>query len=33
VELNPTLPNDSFALTPPEGYDVQRRTLAEVGAK
>lgn len=33
VELNPTLPNDAFALTAPEGYDVQRRTLAEVGAK
>jgi outer membrane lipoprotein-sorting protein len=33
VEFNPVLPNDSFALTAPEGYDVQRRTLAEVGAR
>jgi outer membrane lipoprotein-sorting protein len=33
VELNPSLPNDSFTLTAPEGYDVQSRTLVEVTAK
>ncbi len=33
VELNPALPNDSFTLTAPEGYDVQSRTLVEVTAK
>jgi outer membrane lipoprotein-sorting protein len=27
VELNPTLPNDTFTLTAPEGYDVQTKTL------
>ena len=33
VELNPALPNDSFTLSAPEGYEVQSRTLAQVGAK
>ncbi|XXF77408.1 hypothetical protein P2318_30805 [Myxococcaceae bacterium GXIMD 01537] len=30
VELNPPLPNDSFTLAAPEGYEVQKRTLAEL---
>jgi hypothetical protein len=29
VELNPPLPADGFTLTPPEGYEVQTRTLVE----
>ena len=27
VELNPALPNDTFTLAAPEGYDVQTKTL------
>lgn len=27
VELNPALPNDTFTLVAPEGYDVQTKTL------
>lgn len=30
VELNPSVPNDSFTLTAPEGYTQQHRTLTEV---
>lgn len=29
VELNATLPNDTFTLAAPEGYEVQTRTLVE----
>jgi hypothetical protein len=32
VELNPTLPAETFALTAPEGYDVQSKTLVVAGA-
>lgn len=33
VELNPALPNDTFTLAAPEGYDVQTKTLVDAGAK
>lgn len=33
VELNPAIPNDTFALAAPEGYDVQTKTLVDAGAK
>jgi outer membrane lipoprotein-sorting protein len=32
VELNPALPADGFTLTPPEGYEVQSRTLVETAS-
>lgn len=31
VELNPTLPADTFSLSAPGGYDVETKTLAELG--
>ena len=33
VEFNPTLPAETFALTAPEGYDVQTKTLVVAGAR
>ncbi|QRN98573.1 hypothetical protein JRI60_05890 [Archangium violaceum] len=33
VELNPTLPSETFALTAPEGYTVQTKTFAVAGAQ
>ncbi len=33
VELNPALPNDTFTLTPPEGYEVQTKTLVDAEAQ
>ncbi|HYH98828.1 hypothetical protein [Hyalangium sp.] len=33
VELNPTLPNDSFTLAAPEGYEVQTKTLVDAAGK
>jgi outer membrane lipoprotein-sorting protein len=33
VELNATLPNDTFTLAAPEGYDVQTKTLVDADGK
>jgi hypothetical protein len=33
VELNPTLPNDTFTLVAPGGYEVQTQTLVDSGGK
>jgi hypothetical protein len=33
VELNPTLPADTFALSAPGGYDVETKTLAALGGR
>ncbi|WP_224361679.1 hypothetical protein [Hyalangium versicolor] len=33
VELNPTLPNDTFTLVAPEGYTVQTKTLTNAAGK
>jgi outer membrane lipoprotein-sorting protein len=33
VELNPALPNDSFTLAAPEGYEVQTKTLVNAEGK
>lgn len=33
VELNATLPNDTFTLAAPEGYDVQKKTLVDAAGK
>jgi hypothetical protein len=33
VELNPTLPADTFTLSAPRGYDVERKTLAALGGR
>ena len=33
VELNPTLPADTFSLSAPGGYDVETKTLAALGGK
>jgi hypothetical protein len=33
VELNPSLPADTFTLVAPEGYEVQERTLVEEAAR
>ncbi|HEX8439223.1 hypothetical protein [Archangium sp.] len=33
VELNPTLPAETFTLTAPEGYDVQSKTLVVEGSR
>ncbi|WP_224246972.1 hypothetical protein [Hyalangium gracile] len=33
VELNPTLPNDTFTLVAPEGYEVQTKTLVDSAGK
>ncbi|MDC0712990.1 hypothetical protein POL68_31300 [Stigmatella sp. ncwal1] len=33
IELNPVLPNDTFILVAPEGYDVQTRTLVNSEVK
>lgn len=32
VELNPSLPSETFTLTAPEGYEVQTKTLGVTGA-
>jgi outer membrane lipoprotein-sorting protein len=33
VELNPALPNDTFTLAAPQGYEVQTKTLVDSPAK
>ncbi|MCY1082249.1 hypothetical protein [Archangium lansingense] len=33
VELNPTLPAETFALSAPGGYDVETKTLATLGGR
>lgn len=33
VELNPALPNDTFTLVAPEGYEVQSKTLVDSAGK
>ncbi len=33
VELNAPLPNDTFTLAAPEGYDVQTKTLVDANGK
>lgn len=33
VELNPSLPADTFSLGAPEGYDVETKTLAALGGR
>lgn len=33
VELNPALPNDTFTLAAPEGYEVQTKTLVDAAGK